>query len=204
MKEHWEKIYLKKKDREVSWFQESPETSLALIQKVSTSKNEAIIDVGGGNSNLIGELQKKEYVDLTTLDISGSSIRKMQKKLGSSKDKIHWIESNILDFEPEKTYQIWHDRAAFHFLVNDEDIAKYKSILLETLPSNGYFILATFSTDGPAKCSGLQITQYNKASLKDTFGDSFDLIDCFTQDHETPFDTNQNFIFSVWRKRAVN
>lgn len=201
LKEHWEKVYAEKSDLEVSWYQESPAISLELIKEAGLGKSASIIDIGGGNSNLTGALHKDGYSDLTVLDISANSIGRMQQKLGSTAKKIHWIESNILQFTPIRKYQLWHDRATFHFLTSDEEHKTYRSRLEDALEENGIFILATFSTEGPKKCSGLDICQYDCNRLNQLFCKSFELLNVVQDDHQTPFNTSQNFIYSMWKKR---
>jgi len=201
-KAHWEKVYKTKSDKEVSWFEDLPKTSLHLINELDIDLSDSIIDVGGGNSNLISELYKKGFRDLTVLDISGNSIEKTQKKMGDGAKNIHWIESDILEFAPEKKYTLWHDRATFHFLTDPEDKLKYKSRLIHALKENGYFVLSTFSYEGPKKCSGLDICQYDTKLLTQIFDDTFELKKIFNENHKTPFNTTQNFIFSIWKVRS--
>lgn len=199
MKEHWEKVYKTKEDNEVSWFQEKPFESLSLITKHQQNQNEAIIDVGGGNSNLIFELDLLRYSNLSVLDISRNALNRSKSK--DYQGDVGFIESNILDFLSSNKFSVWHDRAVFHFLVNDEDKAKYLEILKANLNDNGVFVLATFSKSGPEKCSGLEISRYDINELLTVFGNDFTLLDSFQKDHETPFFTLQSFIYSVWRKK---
>ena len=201
MKSHWENIYSKKGDQEVSWYQETPSSSLDLINKNSIGKDSEIIDVGAGNSNLIIELNKQGFKNLTALDISGKALERTKEKLGPKADEINWVETDILDFEPDKTFDVWHDRAVFHFLTDETEIKQYVDLVSKSLSSRGLFILSTFSSEGPLKCSGLEISQYNEAQLVELFGTSFDLKSCFTKDHITPFDTKQNFIHAVFSKK---
>jgi len=200
VKAHWEKIYSEKSDSDVSWYQEVPETSLKLIDELDLKIKAPIIDVGGGNSKLAGHLCQKGYEEVGVLDISGACIKKMQEKLGDLSNQIHWIESDIISFKPERSYNLWHDRAVFHFLTNPDDRLSYKNNLFNALAENGYFILSTFSIDGPTKCSGLDICQYDLPSLKSLFGDSFELLNVFNEDHITPSGKTQNFIYTVWQK----
>ncbi len=197
---HWEKIYSNKLDQEVSWYQEIPQTSLQLISETSTDKTAPIIDIGGGNSNLTHELLKCGYKDLTVLDISGKSLHRTKKKIGNSSKEISWIEADVLDLDETKKYQIWHDRAVFHFLTDQESKYRYKTKLCALIQDSGYFILSTFSTCGPKKCSGLDVSQYDEKSLQSIFDESFQLLNLFNEDHKTPSGGIQNFIFSVWKK----
>lgn len=201
MKEHWENIYSSKEDNEVSWYQESPITSIQLINKHASSKTHGLIDVGGGNSNLIQSLSNLQYSNLSVLDISLNALNRTSKKLGVLAKNIEWFEKNILNFNQDRKYEVWHDRAVFHFLTTKKDKLIYKKVLSDHTNPGSILILATFSKKGPIKCSGLDITQYDVAGLKDLFQDQFELLEYFMEDHTTPFQTNQNFIYSVWKKK---
>jgi len=201
MKSHWENIYDKKGDEEVSWYQEVPITSLELVNKYSASKEDKIIDVGAGNANLIIELVDKEYSNLSALDISKNALKRTKNKLGSKAEKISWIVSDILEYKSDEEFTIWHDRAVFHFLTKEEDIKIYSDLMSDKIKKGGVLILATFSKEGPLKCSGLEISQYNKEGLIDIFGEDFELLESFTENHITPFETNQDFIYTVWRRK---
>ena len=144
-KQHWENVYDTKGDNEVSWYEEIPKTSLRQIEKLNLNKKVAIIDIGGGNSNLIGELQKQEFTNLSVLDISGKALERTKRKLGEKAEKINWIVSDILGFRPTQQYEVWNDRAVFHFLTTTEDIANYVNLVSHSINKKGYFILATFS-----------------------------------------------------------
>lgn len=199
MKDHWENIYKNKADNEVSWYQTVPKTSIELIEKHHATKKN-VIDVGGGNSNLTKTLIEKGYDDLTVLDISSAALERSKSKLAEKSILAEWIESDITSFKSNKQYEIWHDRAVFHFLTEETDITKYIEIVTDSLNTGGLFVLATFSVNGPLKCSGLEVSQYDQSDLVKLFSNQFNLIDCFEEDHITPFDTSQRFIYSVWRK----
>ena len=200
-KEHWEKVFTTKAENEVSWYQTKPETSIQLIQACKLPKDARIIDIGGGDSYLIDSLIELGYTNLYLLDISESAIERSKKRLGAKADKVTFIVSDVLDFNSVEKFDVWHDRASFHFLTNENDILSYKSIVSNALNANGNFILGTFSTDGPLKCSGLEITQYSVEKMLELFEEEFEMENCFTEDHETPFDTIQNFIFSHFKKK---
>lgn len=200
-KEHWEKVFTTKAENEVSWYQLNPETSIQLIKACNLPKEAKIIDIGGGNSYLIDSLLALGYTNLYLLDISESAIERSKKRLGAKAEHVTFIVSDVLDFKPTENFDVWHDRASFHFLTQDEDIQKYKSIVSNALNSNGNFILGTFSTEGPLKCSGLDISQYSVEKLLAVFEEEFEMENCFTEDHETPFTTIQNFIFSHFKKK---
>lgn len=197
-KNHWEKVYQTKTPDEVSWTQEKPQTSLDLINSCALGKEAKIIDIGGGDSTLVDFLLKEGYQNITVLDISAKALERAQKRLGSQAEKVTWIEADVTEFEPKETYDIWHDRAAFHFLTQQEHIRKYLQITKENVA--GYMILGTFSINGPKKCSGLDIQQYDEPSITSLFKENFEKLSCFTEDHTTPFNTIQNFIFCHFRK----
>ena len=200
LKSHWENIYSSKKEDGVSWFQEHPKTSIDLIEKYSTDKSISIIDIGSGRSKILKNLIENEYVDLTYLDISQEACSKSKISLGFKQDLVQWYVENVLDFNSEKNFSIWHDRAVFHFLISKEDLEKYKQVALKNIVQGGYLILGTFSENGPEKCSGLNVSRYSPESLKKIFNPEFNMIESFTIDHKTPFDTTQNFLFSIYKK----
>lgn len=197
-KEHWEKIYTTKTPQEVSWTQEIPETSLNLIAKFRPSLFAKIIDIGGGDSLLVDHLLALGYTDITVLDISEAAILRAKNRLKEKAAQVKWIVEDITHFSPTETYDIWHDRAVFHFLTEKKDIETYIK-LVNNWSKN--IVIGTFSTEGPLKCSGLEITQYNEQKISKTFCPIFALLECFTVDHTTPFDTVQNFIFARLSKQ---
>ena len=199
-KSHWENIYSSKNEDGVSWFQEYPKTSIDLIGKYSTDKSISIIDIGSGRSRILKNLIKNEYDNLTYLDISQEACSKSKISLGNKRDLVEWHVVNVLDFNTEKNFSIWHDRAVFHFLISKEDVEQYKQVALKNIVKGGYLILGTFSENGPEKCSGLNVFRHSPESLKKIFNPEFKMIKSFTIDHKTPFDTNQNFLFSIFKK----
>ena len=200
LKSHWENIYSSKNEDGVSWFQEYPKTSIDLIEKYSINKSISIIDIGGGRSRILKKLIENEYDNLTYLDISQEACSKSKISLGKKQDLVQWHVENVLDFNTEKNFVIWHDRAVFHFLISKEDLDKYKQVALKNIVKGGYLILGTFSENGPEKCSGLNVSRYSPELLKKIFNPEFKIIESFTIDHKTPFDTNQNFLFSIFKK----
>ena len=200
LKSHWENIYSSKNEDGVSWFQEYPKTSIDLIKKYSKSNSTSIIDIGSGRSRILKKLIENEYDDLTYLDISKEASSKSKISLGNKQDLVQWHVANVLDFNTEKNFSIWHDRAVFHFLTSKEDKEKYKQVALQNILKGGFLILGTFSENGPEKCSGLNISRYSTESLKEIFSPEFKMIESFTIDHKTPFNTTQNFLFSIFKK----
>jgi SAM-dependent methyltransferase len=200
-KNHWENVFSIKAENEVSWYQPNPETSIQLVKACKLPKDAKIIDIGGGDSYLIDSLIELGYTNLYLLDISENAIERSKKRLGANTDKVTFIVSDVLDFNSVEKFDVWHDRASFHFLTKEVEVIKYKSNVLNSLNANGNFILGTFSTDGPLKCSGLDITQYSVEKMLELFEEEFEMENCFTEDHETPFNTVQNFIFSHFKKK---
>lgn len=199
LKDHWEHIYGTKQPHEVSWTQECPTTSLKLIEELNLSKDAGIIDVGGGDSHLVDHLLKRGFTNLTVLDISAASIDRAKERLQSDAEKVNWVVSDILDFQPDTTYCLWHDRASFHFQITEEAIGLYLSILKKA--TTGYAIVGGFSADGPKKCSALEIKQYNEKSLQQCMdGVAFHTMKTLRVDHITPMGGSQNFLFGVFQK----
>jgi len=197
-KNHWETVYENKQANEVSWTQENPKTSLDFIHETHIDKTAKIIDIGGGDSKLVDFLLNEGYENITVLDISEKALERAKKRLGKNAEKVHWIVSDITDFKPETTYDIWHDRATFHFLTNPEQVETYAKITEKWVTS--FLIIGTFSENGPKKCSGLDIKQYSEKELESQFSDDFNKLKCITEDHITPFETKQNFTFCVFQK----
>jgi SAM-dependent methyltransferase len=186
---HWETVYTKKSENEVSWFQENPAPSLDLIAKVGATPGSAIIDIGGGASRLVDNLVKRGFEDVTVLDISEAALGAAKARLGEAAAQVHWMVADATIWEPLKAYEIWHDRAAFHFLTEEHDRSAYVARLGRALKTGGYAIIATFALDGPERCSGLQIVRYDPASLGKTLGRAFELIDTQRHTHATPWGT---------------
>jgi 2-polyprenyl-3-methyl-5-hydroxy-6-metoxy-1,4-benzoquinol methylase len=195
---HWETIYNTKQLCEVSWYQPSPNESLQFVSEFNISKTAKIIDVGGGDSFFVDKLLEQGYENITVLDISETAINRAKKRLGEKSEMVTWIVSDIVDFKPSQVYDFWHDRAAFHFLTNEEDINTYISLIKSYV--NGVLVIGTFSENGPKKCSGIEIKQYTEKSMVEKLSDYFNKIKCISINHTTPFDTIQNFIFCSFKK----
>ncbi|MDG1841936.1 MAG: class I SAM-dependent methyltransferase [Crocinitomicaceae bacterium] len=198
---HWDTIYANKKINEVSWYQVKPTPSLDFISPLNLPKDSAIIDIGAGDSFLVDNLLNLGYSDITVLDISLNAINRAKSRLGNKQHLIKWIVGDVTSFKPQRKYDLWHDRAAFHFLTNSNDIKSYIHSLNEGLKSKASFLIACFSPNGPLKCSGIEIKQYSKQDLERVFGESFLLIESKYMDHHTPFDTIQNFTFCSFIKK---
>ncbi len=201
-KDHWNKIYSTKNANEVSWTQEIPGTSLSFIHGFNLPKNSAIIDVGGGESKFVDFLLDEGYSDITVLDISEQALKKAQLRLGERASKVNWVVSDVTEFRSLKKFDVWHDRATFHFLTTKDQIEIYIKLAAQSVNPNGFMAIGTFSENGPTKCSGLDIKQYSESELEKTLIYYFRKIRCITEDHITPFQTIQNFLFCSFRKAA--
>lgn len=200
IEKHWETVYRTKSPDEVSWTQQKPQTSLDMINSFGLDKKAKIIDVGGGDSNLVDFLLDEGYEHITVLDISAKALQKARQRLGERAKKVNWIVGNITEFEPWETYDVWHDRAMFHFLTSEKQIEKYMGLVRKAVKD--FVVLATFSKNGPTKCSGLEILQYDQEIMENLFKGGFDRMECIHNDHTTPFGTTQNFIFCSFKKRT--
>lgn len=200
-KEHWDEVYQSKKATEVSWYEPLPETSLDLISNCQLDKDAAIIDIGGGDSFLAEYLIAKGFTDITVLDISEKALERAKERLGEKASGIQWIVADAAEFVPERKYDLWHDRAAFHFLTEEPQIRHYVETVKNAVKSGGFVIMGTFSENGPTKCSGLEIKQYSIVQLQDLFSEAFVAISCKNLDHNTPSGGTQNFTFCSFQKR---
>ena len=201
-KQHWENVFSTKAPEEVSWFQSYPKTSMEFVDLLGLPMNANIIDIGGGDSHFVDALLDKGFKNIYVLDISANAIERAKQRLEVKASKVNWIISDITEFEPPVQFDLWHDRAAFHFLTAEESIYKYVSIAENAIKKNGHLILGTFSENGPKKCSGLEIRQYSELSMSARFEVSFERVKCITEDHLTPFNTVQNFLFCSFRKKS--
>ncbi len=197
-KSHWDTVYATKQPHEVSWTQDIPKTSLDFIRSFNMPKSAHIIDIGGGDSHLVDYLLDEGYENLTVLDISENALNRAKARLGEKAAKVNWIVSDITTFKPKNQYDVWHDRATFHFLTDKKQVKYYKNLTAKAV--KGYITIGTFSTNGPLKCSGLEIKQYDETALIEELSTDFDKIKCITEDHTTPFGTTQNFTFCSFKK----
>jgi 2-polyprenyl-3-methyl-5-hydroxy-6-metoxy-1,4-benzoquinol methylase len=195
-KTHWETVYQTKAATEVSWYRWHLDKSLALIAQAAPDPNAAIIDIGGGEATLVDDLIERGYQHLSILDISQAAIDTTRKRLGEVSDRVNWLVDDITTADlPQQQYDVWHDRAVFHFLTLPAQRAAYVRQVLNAVKPGGHVIMATFGVDGPEKCSGLEIVRYDSASLEAEFGDRFQLLATSTELHETPFHTTQQFLY---------
>ncbi len=201
-KNHWERVYQKHAPTELGWYQAYPERSLKLINDTGIGADSRIIDVGAGTSKLSENLLDQGYKKLTVLDISRSSIEKAKSQLGEKSSRINWIEADVTRYSFKVRYDLWHDRAVFHFLTKEEDRKGYVNALKKALKLNGHLIIATFGLDAPPKCSGLSVVRYSPKALQNELGDNFKLVEALVEDHVTPSGIKQNFIFCRFIRRA--
>lgn len=200
-KQHWEQVYTAKPSDSVSWFQEHADLSLRLIHNTGLGKDAAIIDVGGGASRLVDDLVAEGYTDVTVLDLSATALAVARQRLGKHADVVHWMEDDITRTEfPIHRFDIWHDRAVFHFLTDPADRQAYVAQVMRSVRPGGHVIVATFAEDGPEKCSGLPVMRYQPDALHAEFGGAFLLVAHEKEAHHTPFGTVQQFVYCYCRK----
>jgi 2-polyprenyl-3-methyl-5-hydroxy-6-metoxy-1,4-benzoquinol methylase len=198
---HWQQVYETKAAADVSWYQEHPELSLAFIEGTGIALDAAIIDVGAGASTLLDHLVAKNYTDITLLDISDSALDVARVRMGATTARLTWLVGDITTLPLENhRYDVWHDRAVFHFLTDPVQQQRYVEQVLHAVKPGGHVIVATFALDGPQKCSGLNTARYDAASLHGIFGNHFDLIDSTHETHTTPWETEQRFVYCYCRK----
>lgn len=203
-KAHWDKVYTTKAPDNVSWFQEHAETSVRLIHATGLGREASIIDVGGGASTLVDDLLADGYHAMTVLDVSGAALEESKRRLGTQGESVRWMEADITRavFEPH-SFDLWHDRAVFHFLTAEEDRRAYVAQVLRALKPGGHVIMATFGAKGPTQCSGLPVVRYAPQELHSEFGETFTLLSHEEELHHTPFGTDQQFIYCLCRKTAT-
>jgi 2-polyprenyl-3-methyl-5-hydroxy-6-metoxy-1,4-benzoquinol methylase len=197
---HWQQVYKEKGEYQVSWFQDRPGISLELIDAVGAKPSAAIIDIGGGASRLVDVLADRGHSDLTVLDLSESAILIARARLADRAARVKWIVADVTQWEPSRVYDLWHDRAAFHFLTEALDRGAYVDRLIKAVRSGGHAIIGTFALDGPERCSGLPVVRYDAAQLSAALTSSFALVDTRRDDHKTPWGAIQHFQFSVFRR----
>lgn len=201
-KQHWEQVYADKKPEEVSWHQDNPGFSLDLIERTGIGMDAPIIDVGGGASRLVDALLDRGYRDITVLDIANSALEHAEARLGSRARQVEWLEADVTAFEPVRRYDLWHDRAVFHFLTDPADRGRYREALRHGLLPGSHVIIATFAPDGPEKCSGLPVARYSPEALQAELGDAFELVASESETHLTPAGKEQKFVGCLFRYRG--
>jgi ubiquinone/menaquinone biosynthesis C-methylase UbiE len=200
---HWDTVYQTKAAEDVSWFQTQPTLSLQLIEASGTSKDEGIIDVGGGASVLVDSLFDAGFNQLAVLDISAAALAHAKQRLGQRAGAVEWCVADVTTFSPSRQFGLWHDRAVFHFLIDKADRQKYVEVLKRTLTPTGHAIIATFAVDGPLKCSGLEVARYDALSICAELGAVFQLLQQVDETHTTPWATEQRFSYFLFAKTAA-
>ena len=200
VKSHWEKIYTTKTPEAVSWYRAHLETSLALVERAAESRSAAIIGIGGGESTLVDDLLLRGYRNVTLLDVSQTAIEVTKKRLGPAAEEVGWLVGDVTEIElAPRAYDLWHDRAVFHFLTAPERRIAYVRQVARAVKPGGHVVVSTFGPEGPAKCSGLDVMRYDAESLHDEFGGQFRLVESSKELHETPFGTTQQFLYCYCR-----
>ena len=197
---HWDRIYAAKDEAEVSWFQETPAPSLELLDLVGARPSSALIDIGGGESRFVDSLLARGFENITVLDLSAKALAAARARLGDKASKVKWIVADVTQWRPPETYDIWHDRAAFHFLTRQSEQEAYIQRLKTALRRGGHVIMGTFALDGPETCSGLPVMRHSAESLGALLGSDFVLIDSRRHEHRTPWRTIQRFQFTAFRR----
>jgi len=205
-KEHWQHVYqTKDKDpTDVSWFQSQPTLSFQLIRNAGLKSNQSVIDVGGGASVLAGCLLSAGFQHVAVLDISADALKHAKQRLGARADAVEWFEADVTDLMPPHRFDLWHDRAVFHFLTDKTDRQKYVQTLKRSLAPNGHVIIATFAIGGPPKCSGLDVCRYDAAGISAEFGVGFELREQVNETHVTPWNTEQKFSYFRFARKENN
>jgi 2-polyprenyl-3-methyl-5-hydroxy-6-metoxy-1,4-benzoquinol methylase len=200
--EHWENVYATKGESEVSWFQENPNPSLELMTLACATPRSAVIDIGGGASRFVDALVEMGFQAVTVLDLSEAAIAVAKARLRSRANQVKWVVADVTTWEPQQVYDLWHDRAAFHFLTEEHDRTAYVASLIKAVKPGGHVIIATFAPDGPERCSGLPDVRYYAENLGRALGDAFELVETRRHEHMTPWGSEQHFQFSVFRRAS--
>lgn len=200
VKTHWDSVYRSRAPEQVSWYQAHPQRSAAMIERAAESAGTGIIDVGGGASTLVDFLIARGYEDLTVLDVSGEAITRAKRRLGERAARVTWIEADVTRFEPMRTWDVWHDRAVFHFLIDAPSRAAYRAALYTALRPGGQIVIATFGPHGPQRCSGLEVRRYEPQALHAELGAGLELLESSTELHLTPAGAEQQFVYCRFRR----
>jgi 2-polyprenyl-3-methyl-5-hydroxy-6-metoxy-1,4-benzoquinol methylase len=197
---HWQNVYHTKGEAEVSWSQPSPEPSLGLIETFAPGRDASIVDIGGGASRLVDALRERGYRHITVLDLSEAALQSARERLGTQAAFVQWVAADVTKWQPPQAFEVWHDRAAFHFLVDPRDRDAYIARLHQGVKTGGHAFIATFALDGPEKCSGLPVQRYDHVALSKALGPDFVLVQHQPHYHITPWGAAQSFQFSVFRR----
>ncbi|UCG52715.1 MAG: class I SAM-dependent methyltransferase [Candidatus Latescibacterota bacterium] len=197
---HWSKVWAKYRENEVSWFQETPSLSLELIQRHTVDKNVRILDVGGGSSRLVDNLLTSGFVNVGVLDIAAPALEAARTRLGDRASSVEWVVGDVTAYEPLRPWDVWHDRAVFHFLVNAGEQQSYVHSLRRSITPAGVVVIATFGPEGPKRCSGLDVKRRSPDTLGEVFGSDFVLLESHYEIHRTPDGKDQQYVYCVFRR----
>lgn len=198
---HWNGVYGQRNETEVSWFEPQPTCSVSLLEALGVRPAHSLIDIGAGAARLVDLLLRRGFVDLTVLDVSRTALRQAQRRLGPEADRVQWIVADLLAWQPGRQYDVWHDRAVFHFLVEADDRESYRRLLRQSLRVGGHLIVGTFAADGPDHCSGLPVARYDADQLTEAIGEGFVRILDQREDHQTPSGSVQPFTWVALRRQ---
>lgn len=198
---HWNAVYRTKPSDSVSWYQPSPEPSLRALERFGVPRSASLIDVGGGASNLVDALIQRGWSDLSVLDIAAPALEVAKARLGEAATSVQWQVADITSWVPDRSYDVWHDRAVFHFLTGADQRAAYRRALREGVAPGGLILMATFALNGPERCSGLPVQRYDPAGLSRELGPAFELVDDWCEEHTTPAGNKQAFNWCAFRRR---
>ena len=202
-KEHWESVYRRKRDQDVSWYRDHLENSLRLIKDTGVGRDASIIDIGGGSSTLVDDLIEEGYADLSVLDISSEALQRSRERLGSKAEDVEWLVADVTEVDlPPGRYDVWHDRAVFHFLTDKKEREKYIDLVMRSVKPGGHIIIASFGTNGPTRCSGLEVVRYSPEAIHNEFGKDFTVVKDLLEEHRTPSGSIQEFVYCYCRKIA--
>jgi SAM-dependent methyltransferase len=199
-RQHWESVYAERAPTEVSWFEEVPRVSLDLIDSLHLDRAAPVLDVGGGASRLAGELLGRGFTDLTVADISAGALERARDELGPRADEVDWEVADVRDHDFGRQYELWHDRAVFHFMVDAADAGAYTDAARRAIASGGHAVVATFGPDGPTSCSGLSVSRYSAEEIAVAFGSGFELVASREVEHHTPGGSRQQFVYALLRR----
>ncbi len=200
--QHWDAAYGQRGDTDVSWFEAEPTQSLGMLDRLGIGSAAAVVDVGAGASRLVDALVTRGFADLTALDVSDEGLGLARARLGPDADRVRWVVADVLTWEPGRRFDVWHDRAVFHFLTDAADRARYVELLGASLVPGGFAVLATFAEDGPVQCSGLDVCRYSPAELASALGDVFEVVTSHRHEHVTPWGSTQSFTWLAVRRMA--
>lgn len=200
--EHWDGVYTRLDETQVSWFLDTPTSSLELLDAAGVGPQHSVVDVGAGAARLVDALLQRGFTDLTALDVSDAGLARARRRLGPAAAQVRWEVADLLDWTPGRSFEVWHDRAVFHFLVDPDDRARYREVLTSALAPGALVVVGTFAQDGPQRCSDLPVARYDADGLAEALGDGLEVLDTRREEHRTPWDAVQTFTWLTLRRRS--